>query len=563
MKLGSLRRLGIAVVLAFPAGCSNLSPSATDRSSARIGPPAKRVSPAPPRPIPAASPAPSQNIQLAAAAIPVPPALPSLPPLPDFPSELSVETVIEQVLARNPTLAEMTAAWQAAEARYPQAVSLDDPMLGIQAAPGAWGSNRVTGGYGFDIAQKYPWPGKRALRGDRAQAGSNAAAQDVLDTRLQLIESARNAFYEYYLVGRALAVNQETLQILDSFKREATSQYKAGKAPQQDINQADVEIGRQRERQVALERMREVAAARINTLMHRPTQSPIPPPPTKLELKGELPEVEPLQAAALASRPDLRAAAERVAAEEASLALAVKEYYPDVELAAGYNTLWQEQALQPYVGLRTNLPVRLSRRSAAVSEAQARVARQRAELARFADRANFEVLDAHARVRESERVVRLFEKEILPAAERNVKSARTAYTAGQIPFLSMIDALRNEVNLKDRYYEAISEYFRQRAALERAVGSTWPPAATVRPNPLGGVRSERSKNLISSRAYWPFPRTAAAREQVGGASPSGIRDSSKWTRAHSPPIPSDGLISARVSRYSPYPWHFSVLNIPQ
>src|SRR2546426_122366 len=42
--------------------------------------------------------------------------------------ELTVEMLVEQVLARNPSLAEMEAAWQAASARYPQAVSLDDPM---------------------------------------------------------------------------------------------------------------------------------------------------------------------------------------------------------------------------------------------------------------------------------------------------------------------------------------------------------------------------------------------------------------------------------------------------
>src|SRR5438093_10843198 len=36
--------------------------------------------------------------------------------------ELTAELLIEQVLARNPSLAEMEAAWQAASARYPQVV---------------------------------------------------------------------------------------------------------------------------------------------------------------------------------------------------------------------------------------------------------------------------------------------------------------------------------------------------------------------------------------------------------------------------------------------------------
>jgi hypothetical protein len=51
-------------------------------------------------------------------------------------AELSVEALIEQVLARNPTLAQTVAAWQAASARYPQVTSLEDPMFAATVGPG-------------------------------------------------------------------------------------------------------------------------------------------------------------------------------------------------------------------------------------------------------------------------------------------------------------------------------------------------------------------------------------------------------------------------------------------
>src|SRR5882724_4625876 len=43
---------------------------------------------------------------------------------------LALETLVADVLARNPSLEQMTAAWQAASARYPQVRALDDPMVG-------------------------------------------------------------------------------------------------------------------------------------------------------------------------------------------------------------------------------------------------------------------------------------------------------------------------------------------------------------------------------------------------------------------------------------------------
>src|SRR5207253_1787973 len=121
--------------------------------------------------------------------------------------ELSVDLVVDQVLAANPSLAQMTAAWQAASARYPQVTSLDDPMFGTMAAPASIGSNAVDFGYRLEVSQKYPFPGKRALRGQSAAAEASAAGHDLDDMRLQLIESTKNAFADYFLAVRALTVN--------------------------------------------------------------------------------------------------------------------------------------------------------------------------------------------------------------------------------------------------------------------------------------------------------------------------------------------------------------------
>src|SRR5262249_54399165 len=54
-------------------------------------------------------------------------------------NELSADALVEQVLARNLSLAQMAAAWQAALARYPQVTSLEDPMFGTTLAPGSIG----------------------------------------------------------------------------------------------------------------------------------------------------------------------------------------------------------------------------------------------------------------------------------------------------------------------------------------------------------------------------------------------------------------------------------------
>ena len=413
------------------------------------------------------------------------------PPVPfEGEAELQVEALIEAVLARNPTLAQMVAAWQAASARYPQVTSLDDPLFGATVGPASIGSNDVDFAYRLEVSQKIPWHGKLGLRGQNALAEASAAGHDVHDVRLQLVESARTAFFDYYLVERALAVNEEALRLLKEFRENAQARFRTGQAPQQDVLQADVEIGRQRERQLTLERVKQVAVARINTLMHLPTSSPLPPPPKEVEQAGPLPDVRELQGRAVAQRPDLRALADRIAADEASLGLAYKEFYPDFDVMAAYDAFWQrpEEDLRPQLGVRLNLPVRRNRRQAAVAEAQARIAQRQAELARQTDQVNLQVEEAYQQARESERAVRLYDETILPAARENVKAAITAYTTGKVPFLSLIEAQRNLVGLRDRYYETTADVFRRRATLERVIGGPLTPTPHDHPHVLPAPR---------------------------------------------------------------------------
>lgn len=403
-------------------------------------------------------------------------------------SELTEEGVVQQVLALNPTLAQMAAIAEAAAARYPQVISLEDPMFAASQYPSSIGSRNVDFAYRFEASQKIPYPGKRALRGQNALAESRAAGSDFADTRLQLIESARMAFYDYFLVERALEVNRQNLDLLKEFRNNAESRYKTGLVTQQDVLQADVEIGRQRERLLTLERMRPVAIARLNTLMHSAPDAALPPPPKQLGLAVGLPEAVELRALALAQRPDLQAVANRVDAERAALALACKEYKPDFEVMAAYDAAWQgsDRDLRTMVGVRMNLPVRLSKRDAAVAEARAKVAQRQAEFAKLTDQATFEVQQAFEQVRESERAMRLYEESILPAARENVKAAQTAYVTGKIPFLSLVEAQRSLVGLLDRSYETTAEYHRRRATLERVTGgpiTTLIPVQTM-PQPL-------------------------------------------------------------------------------
>ena len=385
--------------------------------------------------------------------------------------ELPLDELVAAVKARNPSLQAALAAWNAAANKYPQVIALDDPMFQSMYAPATWNAaSNVQGSYYFGVAQKIPWSGKRALRGNQANWEATAASFDVGEAQLRLTEAARMAFFDYYLNQRERELNASSREALSRFRDVARAKYEANQVSQQDVLQADVELAQFEQRQIELTQEQIVAVARINTLLHRSPDHSLPAPPQRLPVVENLPPVDELRERAVGQRPELHALAARVQSEQSAVALACKEFYPDFELMGRYDRFWTDAVQQPQVGLNMNVPLNQSKRHAAVQEAMWRVHKMQADYDQAADTIRGEVQSAYARVEGSRRKVEVFNSKILPAARDNLSAAQSGYEAGTVDFLRLIEAQRQLLDLREKSQMAITDFHRRAAELSRAVG---------------------------------------------------------------------------------------------
>ncbi len=397
-----------------------------------------------------------------------------LPSVPVEEMELSLPILVAEVRARNPSLQAMAAAWQAAAQRYPQAISLEDPMFMAMMAPDAFDSAEVDNGYALQASQKIPWCGKRAARGRQARAEASAAYHDFQDSRVRLDEVTRTAYYDYYLTRRQLELNDENLQVLGQFRDTAKSKYAANQVTQQDVLQAEVELAELERRKMELERIGKVSTARINTLLRQDPFWPLAPPPHELDLPGYELDAELLQHFAKSQRSDLAAASARVRAAQAAVTLACKEYYPDTEVFGKYDAFWQETPLQAAVGVNLNVPIYRDRLNAAVCEARFTLSQRRAEYNQLVLDIRYEVAAAYEQVEESRRVWELYVDKLMPTAEQNVAAARSNYDVSKASFLDLAIAQRQFVDLREKREEVLTQYHSRLAELTRVVGGSIP-----------------------------------------------------------------------------------------
>jgi cobalt-zinc-cadmium efflux system outer membrane protein len=80
------------------------------------------------------------------------------------------------------------------------------------------------------------------------------------------------------------------------------------------------------------------------------------------------------------------------------------------------------------------------------------------------------VFVALKRLQESEHVIGLFEKRLLPVARDQMDAARAGFSASQNPFTAAVEAEKNLRSVELDYEMARAECDRQRAELDRALG---------------------------------------------------------------------------------------------
>jgi outer membrane protein TolC len=313
------------------------------------------------------------------------------------------------------------------------------------------------------VSQKLPWPGKRALAGEAALADADAAEADYATLRLALAEATVDAFDDDYVAARALEVNAHHHALFERIEKSAIAQYTVGKASQQDPIEARTEIIALDRERLALETQQRDAVARLNRLLHRHPDAELPPPPAKLEIGDAAP-------ASTEPHPQLVAAKARLRARTADVDRADRAFYPDVEVMASYDSLWDAWQQRWMIGVAIDIPLQRSKRRADGERAQAEQAKATAEIESTSDMLDEQRDRAARAIDEGRRALTLDEQQLVPAARERVDAALAGFSSGQNTFSTVVMAEHMLRDAELQVEQSRAELDRRLAALDRAEG---------------------------------------------------------------------------------------------
>lgn len=398
----------------------------------------------------------------------------------DDPPPLTIQAAVDEALGRNPDLLALQQQFEAARERPSQERFLAPPTF--EAQIWQWPINTLnpagTDMYMFTLGQELPGRNKRALRETFANAGVAVVEADIAVHANDILNDVKEAYAELFLARKAIEVHHATHDLLQQLADVAQARYAVGGISQHDVLTAVLELSRIEEHLIGLDERAGLAEAQLNTMLDRPPDAPIGPLAEPAE-RRLLPPTDTLQALAVDGQPELVRARLDVERARAYVDVVSSEYAPDFFVRGGYMLMPRDRdGWTVSAGLSwPRAPWSRGRLDAQRAEAAAEVSAAEARIRAIENGVRLRVQTAYVRVQSAQRRATLLRTTVLPQANQALDVSRIAYQADRAAFLSMIDTQRVRLDAQLAYYDALGNFDRALADLERAVGTELPPAA--------------------------------------------------------------------------------------
>lgn len=388
----------------------------------------------------------------------------------------SLSRVIEEVLSANFALKAARLRWESAQARPKIVGALPDPMLtygyffrNVETRAGPMNQKVV-------VSQKFPFPGKRSLAADRAEAEAAVAMWEYQTKERSLILKTKLAYYELQQVVALRAIYRNELELLDAIIEVARARYESGLGEQQELLKASIATTKVRQRLLDIYQQERTALARLNALSNNPPESTISVD-QRFE-QSQLPPKSMAIAVAEVYRQELQAAGVAIERDELSVSLAKKNQWPDISIGVEYTEVDDsivpgspdsgDDAVMGFISI--NLPIWRGKLRAEKVKAEKQLAASRETASDMRTEIIAEVNTDWFNAKIREEKIELYHSDLIPQAEQSFESVQAGYRAARVSFLDVLDSQRVLFSIRLGLVTANTDFAKSLARLERSVG---------------------------------------------------------------------------------------------
>jgi len=389
--------------------------------------------------------------------------------------EPALAALIAEALSNNPQIQALHHRTVAAGHRIKPARVLPDPMLmtGYQNL----GIKRFSYGLSpdaqwmFSVSQMFPFPGKRSLKAEAAQHDRQGLEAEVVALRHQIADRVSQVYFDLFLAHRTIALLEESAGLFKRVETAALARYAAGMGTAAEVAMSQTEKYLIAERLAITRQKIGSLEAMMGNLLGRTTPGAIPVPPAPTPIDGQGFNTETLIALSLGQSPGLAAKNRMIAAAEARVRMAEREFYPDLTLAA--NWFNNGGAFQDMWSITTsiNLPLFFKdKQREQLAEAKALLRQAQAELEAEKNMIIAEIRDSGAMIEAATGLTTIYQQALIPKNRQEVALLMADYAAGGTEAAMVIGRSRALVEAQIGYWVQVAAAAKAWARVEALVG---------------------------------------------------------------------------------------------
>jgi outer membrane protein TolC len=330
------------------------------------------------------------------------------------------------------------------------------------------------------LSQNVPFPGKLSKAGEVAVSEARIAKLKFNKTVRDVMVAVRESYHELLYIREAKRAAKENFHLLEHLRTVGETAYAENRALLLDMVKAQSQVGQLRYDMLLLEELEETEKTRLNSLLDRSPgaafgpmkEEPFMPLLFGLESSYRLAEEH---------EEEIRMAWIKVERAGAKVDLARYENLPQFKIGGFYAAIGDpdvpvrpSDAGRDALGIQAGmtLPLWLGKNSGRTAMARAEMRSAEAQKEDRINRTHQEIRTLFFRLKNSERLIQLYQKELIPQAARAMELAEVWFRAGESSFSDFVETQSVWYNFQLSLARARADYGKHLARLERLTGQS-------------------------------------------------------------------------------------------
>jgi outer membrane protein, heavy metal efflux system len=380
----------------------------------------------------------------------------------------------------NPSIQSSREAWKAVVERYRVTTGYPDPTIMATYFPRPIETRLGPQDWNITLSQAIPFPGKLSKAGELVQADARIAHLNLDKAVRDIVVRIRESCQELLYIEEAKRVVAQNVNLLDHLRKVGETAYAQDRVAFMDVVKAQSQSAQLQYDAILLEELDQTERTQINTLLNRPPGAEIGPlkQDTLRPVEYKLDEIYKL---ASANQEEIQIAETQIQKSEAKVGLAKYENLPEFRVGLFYAGIGTPDVPMPpkdagrdAIGVQIGLTIPLwpGKILGRVEEARAETQRARSNKTAQINETYGQIRNLYFRLKNSERLIRLYRDQLLPQAGQSMETAETWFKEKQGSFSDFVEIEATYYNFQLALARAKADYGKYLARIERIVGKS-------------------------------------------------------------------------------------------